>query len=52
MGLVDNTPGLVPHQKKVTLSDNYLSFTDGTNTFAQQYLPELHFCSTIPSGIV
>ena len=42
MGLVDNTPGLAPSQKKVALTENYLSFTDGTNTFAQQYLPELY----------
>ena len=43
MGLdITNAPGLLPHQKKVTLSENYLSFTDGTQTFAQQYLPELY----------
>ena len=43
MGLdITNAPGLLPHQKKVALSENYLSFTDGTQTFAQQYLPELY----------
>ena len=33
---------ILPAQKKVTLSSNYLSFTDGTNDFAQQYLPEIY----------
>jgi hypothetical protein len=35
---------LVPSQKRMTLSDNYLSFdsTTGGGTFAQQYLPELY----------
>ena len=35
---------LVPSQKRMTLSDNYLSFdsTAGGGTFAQQYLPELY----------
>ena len=48
MTLVSNTPGLVPHPKKgVALNDNYLSFTGGagagdSDTFAQQYLPELY----------
>ena len=43
MGLdISNAPGLLPHQKKQALSTNYLSFTDGTQTFAQQYLPELY----------
>jgi hypothetical protein len=31
-----------PSQKQQILSDNYLSFTDGTNDFAQQYLPEIY----------
>jgi hypothetical protein len=39
-------PSLIPHQKKMTLSSNYLSFNGGgaddTDTFAQQYLPELY----------
>ena len=36
-------PSLIPHQKKMTLSSNYLSFNDGGgNDFAQQYLPELY----------
>ena len=42
MGLVNNTDGLVPAQKQVILKDNYMSFTDGTRDFAQQYLPELY----------
>lgn len=33
---------IIPSQKQQTLSSNYLSFTDGTNTFAQQYLPEIY----------
>ena len=39
-----NAPGLIPHQKQVTLSSNYLSFDSSTGggTFAQQYLPELY----------
>ncbi len=40
-------PSLIPHQKKQTLDTNYLSFTGGagagdSDTFAQQYLPELY----------
>jgi len=36
-------PSLIPHQKKMTLQSNYLSFNDGGgNDFAQQYLPELY----------
>jgi len=31
-----------PSQKQQALSDNYLSFTDGDNDFAQQYLPEIY----------
>ena len=45
MGLdASNAPGLLPHQKRVTLSSNYLSFDSSTGggTFAQQYLPELY----------
>jgi hypothetical protein len=39
-----NAPGLLPHQKQVALSSNYLSFDSSTGggTFAQQYLPELY----------
>jgi len=42
--LTSNAPGLIPHQKQVTLSSNYLSFDSSTGggTFAQQYLPELY----------
>jgi len=48
MGLdISNAPGLIPHQKKQALDSNYLSFNGGTgtgdsDTFAQQYLPELY----------
>ncbi len=43
MGLdISKAPGLAPSQDKVALSSNYMSFTDGTRTFAQQYLPELY----------
>ncbi len=40
-------PSLIPHQKKQALDTNYLSFTGGSgagdsDTFAQQYLPELY----------
>ena len=37
-----NLPGLEPAPKQMTLANNYLSFTDGTRDFAQQYLPELY----------
>ena len=33
---------LNPSQIQQITSDNYLSFTDGTNDFAQQYLPEIY----------
>ena len=33
---------LKPMPSKTALADNYLSFTDGNNDFAQQYLPELY----------
>ena len=53
MGFVDNAttggafpPGLKPHQKRMATGENYLAFnsdaTGDTNTFAQQYLPELY----------
>ena len=43
MGLdISKAPGLAPSQDKVALSSNYMSFTDGTRDFAQQYLPELY----------
>ena len=35
-------PNLEPAQKRMALATNYLSFTDGDNDFAQQYLPELY----------
>ncbi len=34
--------GLIPSQAQQITSDNYLSFTDGANDFAQQYLPEIY----------
>ena len=33
---------LIPTQKKQALEGNYLNFTDGSNDFAQQYLPEIY----------
>jgi hypothetical protein len=45
MGLdITNAPGLIPHQKQVAMSDNYLAFNSSTGggTFAAQYLPELY----------
>ena len=41
---LNNTFGSIkPSQKQQLLSDNYLSFTDGSgNDFAQQYLPEIY----------
>ena len=33
---------LIPSQAQQITSDNYLSFTDGANDFAQQYLPEIY----------
>ena len=33
---------IIPSQKQMTLESNYLNFTDGTNDFAQQYLPEIY----------
>ena len=41
--LTSYSPGLSPAPiKGQALNSNYLSFTDGTNDFAQQYLPELY----------
>ena len=42
MALSPTFGSIVPSQKQQLLSDNYLSFTDGTNDFAQQYLPEIY----------
>ena len=42
-GTISPTFGsIIPSQKQQALNTNYLSFTDGTNTFAQQYLPEIY----------
>tara|TARA_A100001391_G_scaffold12407_3_gene7406 strand:- start:21346 stop:22902 length:1557 start_codon:yes stop_codon:yes gene_type:complete len=35
-------PNLEPAQNKMALAQNYLSFNQGENDFAQQYLPELY----------
>ena len=32
---------ITPMPTKMATEGNYLSFTDGSNDFAQQYLPEL-----------
>ena len=37
-----NFGSIKPSQKQQTLESNYLSFTDGANDFAQQYLPEIY----------
>ncbi len=43
MALNNAFGSIKPSQKQQLLSDNYLSFTDGTgNDFAQQYLPEIY----------
>ena len=34
--------GVNPNAKTTSLRSNYLNFTDGTNDFAQQYLPEIY----------
>ena len=33
---------IVPAPNQQLLASNYLSFTDGNNDFAQQYLPEIY----------
>ena len=35
-------PNLEPAQNKMALQQNYLTFNEGENDFAQQYLPELY----------
>ncbi len=45
MATVPVTPvfgSIKPSQKQQLLETNYLNFTDGTNDFAQQYLPEIY----------
>ncbi len=43
MALNKTFGSIKPSQKQQLLSDNYLSFTDGSgNDFAQQYLPEIY----------
>ena len=42
-GQINPTFGSIkPSQKQQILESNYLSFTDGDNDFAQQYLPEIY----------
>ena len=43
MGTLNPTFGsIVPSQSQQLLQSNYLQFNDGTNDFAQQYLPEIY----------
>jgi hypothetical protein len=42
MALNNAFGSIIPSQKQQALSTNYLSFTDGDNDFAQQYLPEIY----------
>jgi len=42
MALLPAFGSLKPSQKQQVLVDNYLSFVDGNNDFAQQYLPEIY----------
>jgi hypothetical protein len=42
MSLSPQFGGIIPSQKQELLNSNYLKFNDGTNDFAQQYLPEVY----------
>ena len=42
MALTPVFGSIKPSQKQQVLVDNYLSFVDGNNDFAQQYLPEIY----------
>ena len=42
MALTPQFGSIVPSQAQQTLASNYLQFDNGTNDFAQQYLPELY----------
>ena len=42
MSLTPQFGTLIPSQKQQLLNSNYLQFNDGTNDFAQQYLPEIY----------
>jgi hypothetical protein len=42
MAVTPTFGSIKPSQKQQVLTDNYLSFNDGTNDFAQQYLPEIY----------
>ncbi len=42
MAVTPTFGAIKPSQKQQVLETNYLSFNDGTNDFAQQYLPEIY----------
>ncbi len=42
MSLSPQFGSIIPSQKQELLNSNYLKFNDGTNDFAQQYLPEVY----------
>ncbi len=42
MSLTPQFGSIVPSAKQQLLADNFLKFDDGTNDFAQQYLPEIY----------
>ena len=42
MALSPQFGSIIPSQSQQALSDNYLNFADGTDGWAQQYLPELY----------
>ena len=42
MALTPQFGSIIPSQAQQTLASNYLQFDNGTNDFAQQYLPELY----------
>jgi len=42
MALTPQFGSIIPSQQQQLLANNYLNFTNGTNDFAQQYLPELY----------
>ena len=42
MSLSPQFGSIIPSQKQEVLNSNYLKFNEGTNDFAQQYLPEVY----------
>ena len=42
MSLTPQFGSLIPSQVQELLPNNYLQFNNGTNDFAQQYLPEIY----------